>query len=197
MTGQIVDGAGLDCVLWTLLKYDTPSGERDYVGMHELEGMFDEAVFDLGDGEAKYVLVSFEHALQNTPDAPINGADFELERIFPKKPMAERWPDSDGLIPHSNRLGNVTLIERGWHSILRQYGFSDKKNGVRADKKRANAAGGLVGYSQSRLELNKKYLAEPDQWTVAEIAERERRLKQIAADAWNLDGYASTARAPP
>ena len=196
MTGQIIDGEGLDRVLWTLLKYETPSGERDYVNMSELENMFDEAVFDLGDAEAKYVLVSLEHALQSQRDALINGADFELERIFPNKSGTGHWPGSDELIPHSNRLGNVTLIEKGWHSILRRHGFGYKKDGVETSKKRINPVGGLVGYSQSGLELNRRYLAETDQWTVAEIAERERRLKQLAADAWNLSGYAGMAKAP-
>lgn len=193
MTSQIIDGEDLGRVFWTLLKHDTPSGERDYVDMRELEGRFDDAVFDLGDDEAKYMLVSFERALQDPSEAPVNGADFQIERIFPKKHKPECWPNADELVPNSNRLGNMTLIEKGWHSILQQYGFNDKKTGVRTSKQWVKSAGGLVGYSQSRLLINQKYLAEYGRWTATELDEREGRLKKLATRVWNLDSYAGTA----
>lgn len=195
MTAQIVDGQGLDRVLWTLLKHRTASGERDYADMGEFEAAFGDAVFDVSDDVAKYMLVSFERALQCQADA--DTTELEIERIFPQKPHSERWPDAAELAADVYRLGNATLLEKGWRSILQQYSFADKKNGVRTRKSGVKSADGKVGYACSRLQINQKYLAEYNRWTTAEIAEREGRLKALATSVWNLDAYARTARAPP
>ena len=196
MTAQIIDGQGLDRVLWTLLKHRTASEERDYADMREFEAAFGDAVFDMGDDEAKYVLVSLERALQSPGEAPIDGTDLEVDRVFPKH-RAARWPNAGELAPNANRLGNATLLEKGWRSVLQQYGFDEKNRGVRTTKKNVNSADGRIGYSLSSLQINKRYLAGYDRWTVVEIAEREGRLKTLATSVWDLGGYARTARAPP
>ena len=195
MTGQIVDGQGLDKVLWTLLKHRTASGERDYVDMSEFEGKFEDAVFDIGDDEAKYMLVSMERVLQSQHADPTDGTDLEIERIFPKKPSSECWPDAADLASHVYRLGNTTLLEKGWHSILKPRSFSDKKKS-RTTKSGTQSIDGWIGYSLSRLELNKQYLAEYDRWTTSELADRERLLKKLATSVWSLDGYARMAKTP-
>lgn len=195
MTAQIVDGQGLDRVLWTLLKRRTASGERSYAGMDEFEAAFEDAVFDVSDDVAKYMLVSFERALQREDAA--DTADLEIERIFPQKPHSKCWPNAAELASDAYRLGNATLLEKGWHSILQQFTFADKKNCVRTRKNGVKSADGKVGYACSRLQINQKYLAGYSRWTVAEIAEREGRLKTLATSVWNLDAYAETAKAPP
>ena len=188
ITSQIIEGADLGTVLRTLLKHKTPSGEREYIDMREFDERFENSVFDLGDDEARYILVSLERMLQERHGGVIDGHALQIEHIFPKKPNINRWPNADELASHVNRLGNITLVDEGWSSVLQRHGFKTKAAGVRTRKKGIQTKDGTIGYSQSDLEINKQYLAY-DRWTLDEISHREYQLTELAKSAWSLDHY--------
>lgn len=186
MTEQIMNKNQLNVVLWTLLKYNTPDGERDHVDFDTFTKKFPEHVLD-SQHEARYILTSFEHYLQKFRGLDIEDQSLNIEHIFPKNPSLEDWPNAEELQDYVDRLGNQTLISGTWNSTLSNHAFETKRRGIKTSK------GIVVGYCQSGLKLN-EYLKDRSQWTVKEIKDREEKLTQLAIKIWDLSEYSNNLK---
>ena len=91
-----------------------------------------------------------------------------LEHVLPKKPE-DNWPrfTTDEAAMYVNRLGNQVLLQASRNSNLRNVGFPEKKR----------------LYAESPYRLT-SMLAEVDDWTPNEIANRQQALARLALVAW-------------
>ena len=187
VTNQIIDNKNIGTILHAILKYDTPNGERQHIDSKEFVKAFRESNFNLDSKEAMYILTSFEHELREASGAEIAVETLNVEHIFPQNPKQKDWPNKDEMAGHTDRLGNLTLISGKWNQVLSNHSFKDKKSGIQSE-------GILVGYSQSGLKINEKYLAGYGQWTVQEIEKREEHLADLAEKVWDLSNYVKKAK---
>lgn len=188
MTKQIINKEDLNHILWTLLKRDTPDGERNYVEPDMFIKKFPEHILD-SQSEAKYIFTSFEHHLQKPRGLNVDDQNLNIEHIFPKNPSLDDWPNSDELKDHIDRLGNQTLLLGPWNSTLSNHGFEEKLQGIKTKNS-------IVGYQQSGLELNKRYLCTYTRWTVGDIKNREDDLTELAKEIWDLSEYLNNVEKP-
>lgn len=188
ITAQIMNDEKLDSILFTLLYRDTPTGKRQNIDYQKFKNKFLDNVFDLDTNEAKYILFSCERHEQGDEGVPISDKDLHVEHIFPRNPNKEDWPDAESMKEHINRLGNLTLLSGNWNSTLSNHSFADKKSGIKAkdDKK--------IGYLQSGLKINKKFLIKHDRWTIKEMKIREDELLPLLLKVWDLSKYLSKAQ---
>ena len=187
VTNQIINNESIGTILHTILKYDTPNGERQHIDSKEFVKAFMESNFNLDSKEAMYILTSFERELREASGAEIAVETLNVEHIFPQNPKQKDWPHKDEMAGHTDRLGNLTLISGKWNQVLSNHSFKDKKSGIQSE-------GILVGYSQSGLKINEKYLAGCGQWTVQEIEKREEQLADLAEKVWDLSKYVKKAK---
>ena len=181
MTKQIINKEDLNHILWTLLKYDTRDGERNYADPYMFIEKFPEHILD-SQHEAKYILTSFEHHLQKPEGLDVADQNLNIEHIFPKNPSLNDWSNLDEMKDHTDRLGNQTLILGNWNSTLSNHSFEKKRQGIKTKN-------GMVGYLQSGLKLNRLYLSTYTRWTIKEIKNREDDLTELAKQIWDLSEY--------
>ena len=193
VTRQIINGKDLDEIFWMILKDDISEHVKDRLMIGDFKKQFPSRLFKLTSPIAHYILASIEFKLQ------IEGAEMqnhlynlEVEHIFPQKPEQEHWPNSDDLKDSLWRLGNLTLVPRGWNPAFKNYSFTIKKHG------KSNGQQGKKSYLASGIVLNYKYL-NYDQWTKAEITAREKLLTDklvYKLKIWDLTEYSSRAKKP-
>jgi len=182
-TCQILDGRGLDEILYTVLKSERLGSATDRVDQEAFMKEFKKNVSDLKGPVATYILYSLEKKLSMTTGIRPGFFRYHLEHIFPNNPNDD-WADKEELQDHRNRLGNMTLVDMRWNSSMQSRSFTDKR-----DK-------GKRRYSNSDLELNKKHLIGYSQWGVKEIEDREERLIEYAKEIWDLSEYSRLAKKP-
>ena len=97
-----------------------------------------------------------------------DSAVITLEHILPEKPEGN-WPqfDEEQVRLCWRRIGNLALLRSGENSNLKSDKFEDKK----------------VVYAQAPYTLTSE-LRELDDWTLENIAERQKGLGQYALIAW-------------
>ena len=99
--------------------------------------------------------------------------DVSLEHIMPKKPVSA-WLDLPGpeeLAGWVERIGNLTLLEKGTNRALGAKDFATKRT---------------QAFSKSQLALNAAVTSE-EAWTIKEIETRSRVLAALAAEIWKLE----------
>lgn len=121
---------------------------------------------------ARYYLRSLEMTAKNESEPWFVPQDdrqvINLEHVLPKKPE-QNWPlfSEDEVRQLSTRLGNVALLRASDNSNLKSEAFEYKKQ--------VFAASPYVLTSQ---------IADVDEWTSETIAERQRRLAELAVRTW-------------
>jgi hypothetical protein len=93
-----------------------------------------------------------------------------LEHVLPEKPE-ENWPQfsEDEVKLYKNRIGNLALLRASENSDLKSAGFEEKKK----------------IYAGSPYILTSQ-ISEASSWTVTDIAERQKVLAALAAQAWPI-----------
>ena len=116
---------------------------------------------------ARYYL----RALQFTKDNSTLRGDLTLEHILPKK-RDDNWKhfSEDEHRAYLHRLGNLALMDEENNGAIQGKGFDFKKPVFAAD----------VDSSITRSA------AKYDEWTMSEIAARQKELSEIAVKAWPL-----------
>jgi Protein of unknown function (DUF1524) len=123
---------------------------------------------------ARYYLRSLESAAKDEPDPWFIPQDdkavINLEHVLPKKPE-ENWPDlsDDDVKRLTNRLGNLALMLASQNSDLRSAPFTEKRK----------------VYEVSPYALTSQ-IATADEWTEAEIDERQKHLAELAVRTWPI-----------
>lgn len=123
---------------------------------------------------ARYYLRSLEMAAkaeQNPWLIPNNDRQvINLEHVLPQKPE-DNWPnfDDDYARLYYRRIGNLALLIAKSNSDLRSSDFQTKK----------------AVYAESPYVLTQQ-LSELDDWTPAEVANRQKLLAEYALKAWAL-----------
>lgn len=124
---------------------------------------------------ARYILAGLANAIQ--PGRELGVVEDErkvtLEHIMPKT-MSEEWRraanDEAEYLAYVDRLGNTTLIERDANRAAGNAGFAQKKTDA---------------FSQSDIAMTTE-LCSFDEWTIAEVASRQRELAKTATEVWTL-----------
>ena len=117
---------------------------------------------------ARFMLQSFEDKLALTKETTVAGsAKVHVEHIYPQNPPQERkWENHGEFV---NRLGNLTLLDRGLNIGIKNADFAAKKD---------------QAYCISRLEITKQLLEYPDEWSPDTIIRRQNQLSDEAASIW-------------
>ena len=193
ITKKIINDKDLDEIFWVILKDDISERVKDRLIIGDFKKQFPSRLFKLTAPIAHYILASIEFKLQ------IEGAEMqnhlynlEVEHIFPQTPEQEHWPNSDELKDSLWRLGNLTLVPRGWNPSFKNYSFKIKKHG------KIDGQPGKKSYLTSGIILNKKYL-KYDKWTKVEIVAREKLLTDklvYKLKIWDLSEYSGRAKKP-
>ena len=122
---------------------------------------------------AKYVLARLEtHAGEREVDPETDPAT--VEHVLPENP-AGGWADvfpPDRWEAATDRLGNLTLLERGLNRDVGNAGYPTKR-----------AAYENSGYALTRDIASRA----PDEWSPALLDERQRRLAERAVQVWRAD----------
>lgn len=102
-------------------------------------------------------------------------ADITLEHIFPQTPNRKEWPafadkEADSLVV--NRLGNLTLLEKGRNTSASNNKFADKKK---------------LAYAPDKCGiLLTNELCDFNEWGPQTIKDRQLRLAKLAAEIWKF-----------
>jgi hypothetical protein len=93
-----------------------------------------------------------------------------LEHVLPEKPESN-WPQfsEDEVKLYKNRIGNQALLRASENSDLKSIGFREKQN----------------VYAKSPYILTSQ-IAKVENWTVEEIAARQKTLAALAVQAWPI-----------
>jgi len=125
---------------------------------------------------ARYILAEINDHLENDPERMVSEKTgrISLEHILPKNPGAE-WrnaiPPDNNLADYVDRIGNLTLLEKGKNRGVATLSFNDKKQ---------------KAFSQSGLAINIDISKYPS-WKLAEIDERSHHLADIAKIVWQVN----------
>jgi hypothetical protein len=128
----------------------------------------------LANDEARYVVSRLATRMQtDTKEVAIDEAN--LEHIFPKNPRENEWggkANQEQLEPYLWHLGNVTMLGERLNQAARNDEYAKKK----------------VHYEQkSELEMAQQIAKTYNDWTVATIEDRAKKLAPIVLDIWNFD----------
>jgi hypothetical protein len=127
-------------------------------------------------GIARYSLAQLNDHLESDPERQVaeRSGRITLEHILPRNP-GKAWgmnagnaEDIDEVV---DRIGNLTLLEKGKNRGLGNAGFKEKKE---------------AGYATSGLALNKS-ISEYLDWTTKTIETRSHSLAKVARDVWRAD----------
>ena len=146
---------------------------------------------DIGKNIAKYVLQEFTLHLGDAKNYVIPLDNLVLESILPIKKLPT-WNDDDFFKNYDNKgkqmkdfakqLGNLTLLENPLDPRISNAKFQIKK-----ENKSKN--GDSIGYSISKLEINRQTVHTYDEWTAETIEKREEKFAEYANIIWNLDKF--------
>lgn len=120
----------------------------------------------------RYYLRSLEMAAKQEPEPWYMLQDdrsiINLEHVLPEKPEGN-WPgfSEDDVAQYAKRLGNLVLLRASNNSQLKSCTFSEKRR----------------LYAESPYLLTSQ-VAELTDWTTQTIADRQKRLAQLAIKAW-------------
>lgn len=121
---------------------------------------------------ARYVLAELNQCMATDKATGISDA-VSLEHIMPRNPSSA-WrslPPADELDAWVERVGNLTLLDKGTNRKLGNLDFESKKT---------------QALLPSKLPLNEQVKVAAD-WTTKEIDLRSKRLAKLAAQIWRLD----------
>lgn len=124
---------------------------------------------------ARYVLTSLANDMQGGRELGVleDEKKVNLEHIMPKTRSGE-WAkaaaDEGEYLQYVNRIGNLTLIERGINTAIGNTSFGKKRD-------EAYAKSDIVATSQ---------LTKFADWTTAEIAARQKDLATVATKVWSV-----------
>jgi hypothetical protein len=124
---------------------------------------------------ARYFLRSLERTAegQKNPEWVVNDdASINLEHILPGTPSVE-WShiQERDIESHSNRLGNLVLLQAALNVEIDKHDFATKKK----------------AYKQSTFLLT-SHVAEFKEWGVKEIESRQKTLAAYAVKTWKIAG---------
>ncbi len=124
---------------------------------------------------ARYVLAELNDALESTSGEKTTeqAGKITLEHVLPKNPGKD-WggavPTGEEVESWTDRIGNLTLLEKGKNRGLANAGFSVKQQ----------------VYAKSSLSINRS-LAQLGGWTTKEIEKRSDELANVAKSVWRLN----------
>ena len=124
---------------------------------------------------ARYYLRSIEMASRADSEPWLvpntNSNVINLEHVLPIKP-GSAWPQfsEDDVKLFRNRIGNMTLLQASKNSGLQSADFETKKK----------------AYANSPYEITTS-IANQDEWTKAQIEDRQKHLASLALKAWKVD----------
>lgn len=127
-------------------------------------------------GIARYSLAQLNDHLESDPERQVaeRSGRITLEHILPRNP-GRAWGmiagNAEDIADFVDRIGNLTLLEKGKNRGLGNAGFKEKKGS---------------GYSTSRLALNKS-ISEHHDWTTKAIETRSHALAKVAREVWRAD----------
>ncbi|MBB2742878.1 UNVERIFIED_ORG: hypothetical protein FHR35_002700 [Microbispora rosea subsp. rosea] len=123
---------------------------------------------------ARYYLCALERAAAGDQEPELvpneDGDAVNLEHVLPQKPTEDEWPEfpsPEERFEWAYRLGNMVLLPKGKNGKIGNAAFAVKAPILKA----------------SSLALTRE-VGEEGKWTSAEIAERQRRLAEIALRTW-------------
>ena len=123
---------------------------------------------------ARYILGQINDHMEGDPEHTVaeSSGRITLEHIMPKNRGSE-WTsvDEEKAEQAVDRIGNLTLLEKGKNRGIANAGFLTKCQ---------------KAFNQSSLHLNKQ-LVHQTSWTVASIEQRSTDLAKIAVTIWRLD----------
>ncbi len=123
---------------------------------------------------ARYVLGQINDHMEGDPEHTVaeSSGRITLEHIMPKNRGSE-WAsvDEEKAAEAVDRIGNLTLLEKGKNRGIANAAFSTKRK---------------QAFSQSSLQLNEQ-LVHLTSWTVDSIEKRSAELTKIAVSIWHLD----------
>ncbi|MBM4312940.1 MAG: DUF262 domain-containing protein [Deltaproteobacteria bacterium] len=146
-----------------------------YVDDHRFTADFTVRQFT-NSGIARYTLAQINDHLESDPERHVaeRSGRVTLEHILPKNP-GKAWGSvsakGNDITEFLDRIGNLTLLEKGKNRGLGNAGFKEKKE---------------KGYAMSGLAIN-KYLHDKDTWTSESIVARSQILAKLAKDVWRAD----------
>lgn len=122
---------------------------------------------------ARYVLSELNRGIETDAAIGVEEDKVSLEHILPKNPGPE-WvgavPKGEESPGWTERIGNLTLLEKGVNRGLGNKDFKTKK---------------AKGFGKSKLALNES-ISRRTQWTSQEIEERSEELAAVAKKRWRL-----------
>ena len=133
-------------------------------------------VTDFAASITRYILAQINDSLESNHERNVSdgGDKITLEHIMPKKPGTD-WqsliPADEEYEDYVDRIGNLTLLEKGKNKGIANAGFKEKKE---------------KAYSTSTLALNRD-LANKSTWTIEEIKTRSKHLAKRAIQIWRSD----------
>jgi len=125
---------------------------------------------------ARYVLAEVNDHLEKDPEKMVaeRTGRITLEHILPRNPNKE-WkgaiPSDEDAEDYVDRIGNLTLLEKGRNKGVSSKGFKEKKS---------------KAFNGSSLAVNQELLKHAV-WTSKEIDSRSKNLAGIAKQIWRVD----------
>ena len=123
---------------------------------------------------ARYILTEINEYMEGDPEHSVaeSTGRITLEHIMPKNP-GEEWAfvDSETAVQVVDRIGNLTLLEKGRNRGISNADFSTKCR---------------KAFSESSLHLNKQ-LVQMNSWTVESIRQRSTDLADVAVKIWSVE----------
>ncbi len=125
---------------------------------------------------ARYILGELNDHLEQDPEKMVaeRSGRITLEHILPKNPN-QKWkgaiPSDKSVNDYVDRIGNLTLLEKGRNKGISTSGFKEKKE---------------VAYTGSSLAINQELLKSTT-WTSKEIENRSNKLARIARQIWRIE----------
>lgn len=125
---------------------------------------------------ARYILAELNDALETDREKRVDEGTgrITLEHIMPKT-RSKAWTgaadNNEEADEHTDKIGNLTLLEKGKNRGIANVSFEEKKK---------------KAYATSSLALNRD-LANVTDWNVNEIRKRSTDLAKVARKVWCLD----------
>jgi hypothetical protein len=124
---------------------------------------------------ARYLLAHLADKMQPTKSLEViqDEQRVTLEHIMPKSPSGH-WtraaPSEKEYLAFVDRIGNLTLLERKVNGAAGNAPFSEKVT---------------KAFAKSDLVLTQE-ICKYSSWTTSQIADRQRRLAETAAEVWSI-----------
>ena len=183
ITQKIINGESFNSIL-NLIKEKDDHEDFKYNFKNNL-------MSDISKSIAKYILQEFTLYLGDAETYVIPLDNLVLESILPVKQLST-WNEDDFFKNYDNKgkqmkdfakqLGNLTLLEKPLHPRISNAKFHNKK-------KNELRNGDIIGYSTSKLAINRETVCIYDEWTAKIIEKREEKFVEYADIIWDLDKF--------